>query len=318
VVLYATSLTTNALYYFEPGTLRHRWIVAGERSRVEDDDKAETTRALREMIEAGRLTKAVATKENDKIVTKVIEQEGPIAFVETTTLTTVFDEDANRCLLLGTDERQEQTRRILDATAAAAAGRGKPDLDRARAVHHAAQHMIPRADVVIPFAGEVAALYPVRQLDARRHFRHLLALVKASALLHFRQRDRDDRGNVVATLDDYQTAERLARGPLGAASTGVSDGARAYLQALRENYPAGIVFTTAEAQKVGEGSKRARYGRLNELNAAGAVEQVEAARGKVPARWRLTDLLIEDGAGVLPSPQSVLHRLSGCTHADNA
>ena len=63
------------------------------------------------MIEAGRLTKAVPMKDAAGVMTtKVIEQEGPIAFVETTTLNTIFDEDANRCLLLSIDEREEQTR----------------------------------------------------------------------------------------------------------------------------------------------------------------------------------------------------------------
>jgi hypothetical protein len=63
VVLRATSITTNTLYYFAPGTLRHRWVVAGERSRKEDDDRAEVTRALREMLESGALSKAVSVKE---------------------------------------------------------------------------------------------------------------------------------------------------------------------------------------------------------------------------------------------------------------
>ena len=66
------------------------------------------------MIEAGRLTKAVPLKDGDRIVTRIITQEGPIAFVETTTLTEIFSEDANRCLLLRTDESDAQTRRVLE------------------------------------------------------------------------------------------------------------------------------------------------------------------------------------------------------------
>jgi hypothetical protein len=38
VLLRATSLTSQALYYFPPGSLRHRFVVAGERSRVQNDD----------------------------------------------------------------------------------------------------------------------------------------------------------------------------------------------------------------------------------------------------------------------------------------
>ena len=112
VVLHATGMTTNALYYFEPGTLKHRFIVAGERSRVQDDEQAEATRVLREMIEGGLISKALPVKEGDRMVTKQVVQEGPISYLESTTLNMIFEEDANRCLLLNTDEGSEQTRRI--------------------------------------------------------------------------------------------------------------------------------------------------------------------------------------------------------------
>jgi hypothetical protein len=116
---------------------------------------------------------------------------------------------------------------------------------------------------------------------------------------------------------DYAIAERLARGPLGAAATGISDGARNYLAALRDKF--GIwEFTTADAQMVGSGiSRRTRYNRLTELNQAGAVEQTEAAKGRVPAKWKLTGVNPVEGDGVLPTAQSVIDRMSGCTRAHN-
>src|SRR5205823_6003308 len=127
---------------------------------------------------------------NDKLVTEVVEQEGPIAYVESTTRGTIDAEDANRCLLLNTDERAAQTELILNATADAAAGGRGVDVVRIRAVHHALQRMLPRAEVVIPFAGVVADLFPKGRVEVRRDFRHLVQLVKAITLLHFRQRER--------------------------------------------------------------------------------------------------------------------------------
>ena len=78
-------------------------------------------------------------------------------------------------------------------------------------MHHALNRMIPRADVVVPFAEHISEQYPVGNVEARRSYRHVLQVVKASALLHFRQRDRDAAGRVVATVADYAVAERLAR-----------------------------------------------------------------------------------------------------------
>ncbi|MBA4063443.1 MAG: hypothetical protein C0501_06975 [Isosphaera sp.] len=185
-VVHATQMTPQALFHMPPDSLRHKWVVAGERSRLEDDDRAEATRALREMLSAGRLSKLMPMKvEGGRIETVAIEQDGPIAFVESTTLTQVFEEDANRCLLLQTDEREEQTRRIVTALANrhAAPRVGAPD--RVRAVHHALQRMLPRADVRVPFADRIAAGFDCRRVEVRRAFPHLLALVQASARVRY-------------------------------------------------------------------------------------------------------------------------------------
>ena len=113
----------------EPGQLKHRFIVAGERSRREDDEAAEATRALREMISGGKLTKLVAMKEAGRIVTQRIEQEGPISYIESTTLTKIFDEDANRCLLVNADERTAQTSAIINRLAASYGGAEKHNVE---------------------------------------------------------------------------------------------------------------------------------------------------------------------------------------------
>jgi hypothetical protein len=309
VLLRATSISTNALYYFPPGTLRHRWIVAGERSRLEDDERAEATRALREMLEAGRLTKAVTVKEADRIVTELIEQEGPIAFIETTTLGTIFEEDRNRCLVVSTDERSEQTKRIMAAVAARAEGRLPPEVERMQQVHHAVQRMLPRCEVVIPFAPALADLFPCDRIDARRSFRQLLQLVEVSALLHHRQRTHDEQARVVAELADYQIAAELAAGPMAIARGGVSDGARRFFESLSEKFAIESTFTSATAQRVGTWGRSAVRAWLAELDSAGVIEQTEAPRGNIPASWRFTGRELSTSGG-LPSVDEVTRWLS--------
>ncbi len=312
VVLRATDLTPNALYYFDPGTLRHRWVVAGERSRLENDDRAEATRAMREMIEAGRLSKAVAVKEGDRIVTRLIQQEGPIAYVETTTLGRVFEEDANRCLLLATDEDDLQTRQIIAATAIRAAGRGLADRDRVRAVHQTLLRMLPRCDVIVPFARIVGALFPADVLESRRSFRHLLQLVKAVALLQHRQRERDDRGNVVADLRDYDVAVKLAAGPLTVARGGVSVAARKFLAKLRARSPQ-PGFNSNEAAAATGSSRSSARAKLAELEAAGLISQTKAAHGNVPAEWTLPGQESAEETGGLPTADQVREQLAAGT-----
>jgi hypothetical protein len=60
-------------------------------------------------------------------------------------------------LTIYTDESSEQTRRIIVRTARSAAGLDAVDVERIKQKHHAIQRMIPRSDVVIPFAPEIEA-----------------------------------------------------------------------------------------------------------------------------------------------------------------
>jgi hypothetical protein len=322
-VLRATQMTPQALFHMKPGSLVHRWIVAGERSRAEDDERAEATRALREMISAGRLSKMMPMKVGGAIETRLIEQEGPIAFVESTTLARVFEEDANRCLMLHTDERPEQTRRVIAASAAVYRDPGRGAAARRVEVHHALQRMLRPYAVAVPFAERLGALFPFDRVEARRAFPHLVSMVHASALLHQRQRPVDDAGRLVAQPDDYHLARYLLGGPLGKLlAEGVSDPARRFYDRLAAVWPFQkehkLTFTTTEAWKETKQSKSAVRGWLAELHEGGAVELVHEGRGKKPFVWLLTDTSsVERAAAALPAVEEVCDA-GGCPHEHNA
>ncbi len=314
-VIRATAMTPNALYYLPPGTLAHRLVVAGERSRKEDDDRAEATRALREMLSSGVLTKMMPAKtEEGKIVTELLTQQGPIAFVETTTLTEIFAEDANRCLLLQTDERDPQTATVLAAAAARYAGRSVPAgaADRIRAVHHALQRMLPLADVVIPFAGRVSALFDTTRVESRRSYPHLMHLVKAVTLLRHTQRDRDAEGRIVATPQDYADAHQLAEEAMGRAAGKMVSAAWRFWERLRPRYPSGTLFTSDDAMR-GETTSRSNvYRWLNQLSDNRLIEQTQPQKGRIPAKWQVRQTVspapgsgVPARSGVAPTPAEV-------------
>jgi hypothetical protein len=306
-VIQATAMTAQSLYYLEPGALQHKFIVAGERSRKEDDDTAEATRALREMISSGRLSKLVPMKEDGRYVTHRIEQPGPIAYIETTTLSRIFDEDANRCLLLAADERQGQTAAIVNRLAEAYSGAAGTNVDSIIARHHAAQRILQQRQVVIPFAGQIADLFDKQRVEARRAFPHLMGMIQAATLLHQFQRQIDTDGCIVASVDDYQLARRLCGGPLARMLSGrISDAAIRFYDRL-SSWASGV-FTSTEAVKRERASDRAVRGWLQELAGAGALEQVDEARGSRPASWKLTGMdraeLMMGDCG-LPEPESI-------------
>ena len=317
-VVLATQMTPQALFHARPGSLSHRWVVAGERSRLENDDRAEATRALREMLSGGRLTKMMPTKVDGEIQTVTIEQEGPIAFVESTTSARVFEEDANRCIMLSTDERRSQTRTIMRRLALHASGKLTSDGPRIVARHHAMQRMIERRAVVIPFAERLAEVLEVfaDRVECRRAYPMLLALVQASALLHQRQRKTDQDGRLIAEPADYALAARLLSGPLARTiGESLSDPARRFLDRLLAEVdcpvdPLPVPFTAKDVRRRLKAGKSTVAGFLSGLEDKGFLDPAEAAasgRGRPPRSWKPTGRDGED-VDVLPPAEELFFR----------
>jgi hypothetical protein len=304
VLLRATELSPQSLYYMPKGRLIHRWVVAGERSRRPDDDNAEATRALREMISGGRLSKAIPTKTGNMLETVLVEQEGPIAFIESTTLTNIFDEDANRCLLLGTDESPGQTARIIAATAEACRN-DPPDVSAIIFKHQALQLLLRRVRVKIPFADRLAATIPVDRPEGRRAITLALSMIQAVALLHQRQRcprELQHGDTIEATLVDYRIARRLLIGPLGRALGGALPDAVSNLCRRLLNRYGNDPFQTPRAAGedliIKSSAKIGEY--LQTLRKAGVAELVEEGRGNKPHIWKIVGEPPEAGAKWLP------------------
>jgi hypothetical protein len=317
-VIHATQMTPQALFHMPPGSLSHRFIVGGERSRVEDDERAEATRALREMLSAGKLTKLMPMKvEGGRIETVRIEQEGPVAYIESTTLARIFDEDANRCLLLHTDERPEQTRRIVRQLAASyTRGNGSGATERITLRHHALQRMLEPLPVAVPYAQQLGELIPSDRVEVRRAFPHLIGMVQAVTLLHQRQRVRNADGVLVATEGDYQIARHLLLNAMARLlGNGLSDPARRFHERLRAW--GAEQFTTTEAKRREKSSKSAVSGWLAELHDAGLVELIQPGRGRTPSTWRLADPAHPADAGNLPTVEDVFAE-SARTHGRKA
>ena len=309
-VVLATQMTPQALFHARPGSLSHRWVVAGERSRIENDDRAEATRALREMLSAGRLTKMMPAKVEGEIQTVTIEQEGPIAFVESTTSARVFEEDANRCIMLSTDEQRRQTKTIMRRLALHASGKIRSDGPRVAARHHALQRLLERRRVVIPFAERLADVLEVfaDRVECRRAYPMLLSLVEASALLHQRQRKTDQDGRLIAEPADYAVAARLLSGPLARTiGESLSDPARRFLDRLLAEVddpidPMPVPFTAKDVRRRLKMPRSTATGFLSELEDKGFLDAAEAAaggRGRPPRAWKPTGRDGED-LDVLP------------------
>lgn len=83
---------------------------------------------------------------------------------------------------------------------------------------------------MIPFAEGLD--YPARTTKDRRDQQKLLSLVAAHALLHQRQREKDDQGRLVAAPADYGAVHALLTATLEHGHDGLSPRAARVLQLL--------------------------------------------------------------------------------------
>jgi hypothetical protein len=311
-VVIATDITPNALYYAPPGFLIHKFVIAGERPRKQDDERAESTRALREMLAEGELNKLVTVKGQDGgMTTDHVHQFGPIAFMESTTVAQVFDEDANRCLPLGTDESEEQTRRIIMAQGAQAASPPRDTKD-ILLLHHTAQRLLKRVVVQVPFAEKIAAAIPTARQEARRGMPMILSMIQAVATLNQRRRaggrELAHGTTIQATLEDYVIARRLLCEPMARAlGSRVPGAVLRFGERIVGRYADSDVFTSTKAcadeHIVHSKSKVNEY--LKALADLGVVELVNSSKGGNPAEWKVVGDVPAVGEEWLPTRDQI-------------
>jgi len=208
-VLRATDISPQALYYLPPGSLEHKVVYVAERKHSDvskDAASANNTLAFRELLSNGKLTKYVTDQGPNGLITRKVEQNGPIAYLETTTQENILEEDQNRLLQLQTDESSDQTARIIKQIAESAATGGGDGAVRARvlAKHHAAQRLLSSYTVIIPFA--TLLTIPADKVTARRAYGQLLKFIAAVAILRQYRKQKGKGGRIAATVADYKIA----------------------------------------------------------------------------------------------------------------
>src|SRR5215207_3790439 len=207
------------------------------------------------------------------------------------------------------------------AALAEEAGEATPDL----ATWHAFQVWLESAEhrVWIPYARKLADLIPPVAVRLRRDFGALLNLIRAHALLHQANRERDGEGRIVATIEDYAAVRELVVDLVG-------EGVEAIV-------PATVRQTVVAVKRLREDSKGepvtvAELARKLELDRSTVSRRVRNAKDRgylrdlednprKPSRLILGDDLPDD-LQILPSPEdvraSVKERASGGARLNGA
>jgi hypothetical protein len=185
----------------------HKIVILTEADSLPEDSPAAS--AVRSLMSDGEMTYEVVEKGDDgnHHVRKIVKP-GPTGLITTSTKP-LGDQASTRTLTVPISDSPEQTRLVMHAQADRAnEDVVQPDFEP----WVAAQRWLELAGdrrVEIPFAHELADKMPAATVRMRRDFSQLLTVIQTNALLHQVQRERDDQGKIIATLDDYDAARWL-------------------------------------------------------------------------------------------------------------
>ena len=282
-VVRLTSLTGKALFYQDPTSLRHRVLALAETAGGED-----AIYAIRSLISEGELVVSTTVRDRNSSGLTTVENrvEGPTAVFCTTTNPAVDPETRSRFFVIGVDESDEQTARVL---AWQRQRLSLPDtanteaVDTVRRLHRNFQRLLRPLRVVNPFAPRLT--YGRGRLQSRREQPRYLALINAVAFLRQMSRplrtttiDGRDVDVIDVELDDIAVANRIAASALSHSVDELSRPARELLQVLddlvkerlaqaelAEDDPSAVSFTRREVREFSGWSHYRVHTHLKEL-----------------------------------------------------
>jgi len=215
-----SAMTGQSLFYMEETGLKHKILAI-----VEEEGAERASYALKLLQSEGELMIASTGKDvsSGRLVTQTYRVEGPVMIFLTTTAIKIDEELLNRCVILTVDEDREQTKAIHRLQRQRQTLQGllsSQDHQRTLTIHRNAQRLLRPLLVANPYAEELTFLD--NKTRTRRDHLKYLTLIRAITLLHQYQRpirtvvhNGEEVQYIEATVDDIETANRLASDALG-------------------------------------------------------------------------------------------------------
>ncbi len=179
-----TALSANALYYFKRDEIKHKLLL------IEDYDGAqEVLYPLRELQSKQKITKTVSLKDSKgDIKTLTFTVEGPVCVAGCTTKEKMYEDNANRCLLIYIDGSEAQDERIMEYQRNLSAGLiNQVEEENYKTKLKNVQRMMKPIRVVNPFAPHLVISKEV--LKPRRSNKLYIRFIELITFYHQHQRE---------------------------------------------------------------------------------------------------------------------------------
>jgi DNA primase catalytic core len=229
-----TILSENAFYYFDRRELRHKLVL------IEDmDGVQEVLYPLRELQTKRKISKTIPIKDSKgNLRTITLHVEGPICLAGTTTMERLYEDNANRSLLIYVDGSSGHKELVMDYQRRLSAGRvNVKEEDRLKEAFKDMQSVLAPIAVRNPFA-EMLRL-PEHVFKPLRTNSHYLAFIETVTFYHQYQREvKTDPVTgerfIETTIGDIEWANRLLRDVLLSKSDELSGECRSLFERLKK------------------------------------------------------------------------------------
>ncbi len=285
-----TQITENALYYFKQHELKNKLLL------IEDlDGAAGVFYPLRELQTKRRISKTVTLKDSKgNLKTITLTVEGPVCVSGCTTKEKIYDDNANRCILLYTDQTKDQDRRINDYQTKIAGGEINLERERQyKELFKNMQRVLRPVTVINPFAKYIQL--PEQVFKPRRTMTLLLGFIEAVTFYHQYQREvkKDNAGQlyIETTISDIETAFSLLKDVLFSKSDELTKATRSFFELLKQHLTetSEQSFTPHQIRKAFRIEPRTLQRYIRELKQYGFIKTVSGFKHRRGFEYSIAD-----------------------------
>jgi len=228
-----TMLSENAFYYFGKQELQHKLVL------IEDMDGAENVLyPLRELMSKKRISKTIPVKDSKgNLRTITMQVEGPICVAGTTTKEKIYEDNANRSILLYRDNSLQHQESIMEYQRRLSAGQiNVHEEEEIKELFKDMQCLLKPISVRNPYATKLKI--PAEVFKPLRTNSHYLQFIECVTFYHQYQREvKQDKHTgeryIETTLEDIKAANELLKDVLLSKADELSGECRKFLERLK-------------------------------------------------------------------------------------
>lgn len=285
-----TQITENALYYFKQDELKNKLIL------IEDLDGAMTVfYPLRELQTKRKITKTVTLKDSKgNLKTITLTVEGPVSVSGCTTKEKIYEDNANRCILLYTDQSRDQDKKINEYQTKLSGGEINREREKQyKELFKNIQSVLRPINIINPYAKYIEL--PEQVFKPRRTMTLLLGFIEAVTFYHQYQREvKKDSNNqlfIETTVEDIEAAFNLLKDVLFSKSDELTQVTRGFLEKLKLHLVENKMesFTAQQIRKIFRVEPRTIQRYIRELKQYGFIKPVSGFVHRKGFEYTITD-----------------------------